>query len=547
MPDDPSQADTEQRGASRSLVHNLRIVSLCTLLSRLLGLLRDILMAAVFGAGTTLDVFVIAFRLPNLSRQLFGEGALTAAFLPIFLRERSTNGDEAARSTLTAVAIALGSFLSISVILCEAVIAVCLIWIDLDPQFQLLLQLIAILLPYLVFICLAALVSAALHAIKVFLWPALVPVVLNVVWLTGIGIAVSTTTDESLRIRMIAGFLTLAGGMQMLLPWVVLTRKGFSLSSAWRSAWPKVGELLKTMLPIVAGVSIIQLNSVLDSLMAWGLSTSDLGDAAPAEWFGLPTLLESGTTTALYLGQRMYQFPVGVFGTALGTVLYPLLTQHAQSGETKRLQEDLTKGIRLVIAIAIPASAGLMFLSFPLTELLFQHGEFNSRDTALAAKMIAMYGAGVWTYIGIAILNRAFYAVGDRVTPVQLGMAALVLNIVLNIMLVFRLGGIGIALGSVLATTFQVSMSLRLFHRQQVRLDWQPLQTTLLKAVLATIVMIGCCWGAASFSPGGASLIVRFARLIIPLLAGIISYGVLARILKMNEIVEIFQRHKEIS
>ncbi len=524
--------------ARQSLVRNLRIVSLATLFSRLLGLSRDIAMASLFGASTTLDVFIVAFRLPNLTRQLFGEGALTTAFLPVFLREQSQHGDNAARATLTAVAIVLASFLSIIVLLGEALIAWGLFTFTLTDSTRLLLQLLAILLPYMIFICTAALMSAALHALKVFLWPALVPVALNVIWLTGVAIAYVSTVDEPTQIRIVAVTISIAGVLQMLLPLLTLQRLGMGLTVNWRSGFSRVKEILLTMLPVVVGIIIIQFNSVLDTLMAWGLSTPDGGGLAPFEAFGIPALLPSGTATELYIGQRMHQFPLGVFGVALGTVLFPLLTQHAQAGQMDALRADLTKGIRLTIAIALPASAGLFILASPLTNLLFRHGEFTAEDSSLTAQMIAIYGAGVWASIGLTVLNRAFYATGDRISPMQFGVIALTLNLVLNVLFVVTFKGIGLAMGSVLATFLQLLLTTWRMNHQMGPLGWSSLMSTAWKTLVATSLMVAVCYVLlVSISPNQRVLV-----LLIPFMTGIGTFLVVARLLGMHEIDEIFKR-----
>lgn len=526
--------------ARHGLVRNLRIVSLATLLSRFFGLGRDIAMTTLFGAGTTLDVFIVAFRLPNLTRQLFGEGALTTAFLPVFLREQSQRGDEAARATLTAVAIVLASFLSIIVLLGEALIAWGLFAFTLSDSTRLLLQLLAILLPYMVFICTAALMSAALHALKVFLWPALVPVVLNVVWLTGVAIAYVSAPDEPTQVRIVAVAITVAGVLQMLLPLITLQRLGMGLTVNWRSGFSRVKEILLTMLPVIVGITVIQFNSVLDTLMAWGLSTPDGGGLAPFEAFGIPALLPSGTATGLYIGQRMHQFPLGVFGVALGTVLFPLLTQHAQAGNMNALRADLTKGIRLTIAIALPASAGLFILASPLTNLLFRHGEFTAEDSSLTAQMIAIYGAGVWASIGLTVLNRAFYATGDRISPMRFGVIALTVNLLLNVILVVTFKGIGLAMGSVLATFLQLLLTTWRMNHQLGPLDWSSILSTAWKTLVATSLMLAACYTVLiNLSPTH-----RIASLSLPFIIGVGTFLVVAKVIGMNEISEFFKRGK---
>lgn len=527
-----------------SLVRNLRTVSLATLLSRLLGLARDISMATLFGAGTTLDVFIVAFRLPNLTRQLFGEGALTTAFLPVFIREQAERGSSAARATLTSVAIALASFLSLIVIISEAIIAWALFSLELSESFTLLLQLLAIMLPYMIFICSAALISAALHALKVFLWPALVPVVLNIIWLTGALVAFTVTEDESLRIKIVATTITIAGIFQCLLPFYMLQRMKMGLSRNWRTGWSKVREVILTMLPVVTGLAVIQVNVVLDSLMAWGLAIPEGGGVAPSASLGIKGFLSAGTATGLYIGQRMYQFPLGVFGIALGTVLFPLLTQHAQAGEIAELRKDLSKGLRLTIAIALPASAGLFLLASPLTNLLFRHGEFTQEDSLLTAKMIATYGCGVWAYIGLTVLNRAFYATGDRMTPMRLGVIALVLNLVLNIALVVPLKGVGLALGSVLAAATQLTLTTWKMNQQLGSLYWEEIGRTLVKSIAATVTMVVICLTVINTLNFGDTMTANFLELSLPLIAGALTYWFVAKLFGMSEVDELIKRER---
>lgn len=541
----PAKPDALYREPRNSLLGNLRTVGLATILSRLLGLARDICMATLFGAGTILDVFIVAFRLPNLTRQLFGEGALTTAFLPVFLKQRTDHGMDAARATLTSVAIALASFLSVVVVLCEAVIAGMLFSLELSDSVALLLQLLAILLPYMIFICCAALLSAALHALKVFLWPALVPVVLNIVWLTGIGIAFIATDNEVARIRIVALSIAVAGVLQCMLPFFMLQRMETGLSREWRNEWSKVREVVVAMLPVIAGITVMQINVIADSVMAWGLAVPEAGGAAPSASLGIQGFLPAGTATGLYIGQRMYQFPLGVFGIALGTVLYPLLTRHAQAGQMDELRNDLTKGLRLTIAIAIPASSGLFMLATPLTELLFRHGEFTSEDARLTSSMIATYGIGVWAYIGLTVLNRAFYAMGDRMTPMRFGIIALIANLIMNVSLVYPLQGIGLAVSSVVAAVGQLALTSWKLNRVHGSFNWTQLRRTLTQTMVGTIIMVAVCLFVISSFEMGESLLAKACELLFPLLLGAAAYISAAKLLGMNEVNDLLQGRNE--
>ncbi len=365
---------------------------------------------------------------------------------------------------------------------------------------------------------------------------------MNVVWLTGVGIAILTTDDEQSRVQIVAVSIVAAGVMQFLLPFLMLQQLNMGLTRHWRSGWPRVREVVITMLPVIAGITVIQFNAILDSLMAWGLATPDGGGSAPLRAFGIPALLPAGTATELYIGQRMYQFPLGVFGIALGTVLFPLLTQHAQNGELGLLRDDLSKGIRLTIAIALPASAGLFVLAEPLTNLLFRHGQFTADASSLTAQMIATYGAGVWTAIGLTVLNRAFYATDDRITPMKFGVMALLVNFVLNVLFVIPFQGVGLALGSICATTLQLVLTTWKLNSQLGPFDWGTVFSTLWKTVVATSVMVAVCLLTLSNLSGAGGMLTYAQQLLIPFACGVLSYWLCARWLRMTELDEMLSK-----
>jgi putative peptidoglycan lipid II flippase len=303
-----------------------------------------------------------------------------------------------------------------------------------------------------------------------------------------------------------------------------------------------VKDVFSAMLPVVVGMSIIQMSAILDSLLAWSFSKPDDGGQAWCEMLGIPPLMEPGTASALYLGQRLYQFPLGVFGIALGTVLYPLLTQHAQAGAMDLLRRDLSRGIRIMLAVALPASAGLCVMSWPLTRALFERGEFDLEDTLLTSRMIAVYACGVWCFIGIAILNRAFYATGDRKTPMLIGLRAFLLNLLFNLLLIWNVGGVGLAMSSVLASLFQVCVTLIILNRRVGPLHWDGIFRTLLKGLLATVLMAGGCLLAQKWLPSGDAIEFKLMQLVVPCLVGFGIYVTVAVVLRMKELEELIMR-----
>ncbi|WP_437192444.1 murein biosynthesis integral membrane protein MurJ [Planctomicrobium sp. SH527] len=537
-----STAASDASNGTQGVMSNLRLVSLGTLLSRLMGLFRDIGMTTLFGAGTIFDAFVVAFRIPNLSRQLLGEGALSTAFLPVFIRSRDRHGMEAARELLTLTAILLAVTLTISISLAELGIGIVRLTASVSESTALLLDLLALMLPYSLTICLAALFCATLHAQRQFLWPALIPVVLNVILLSVMACLSSSHFSQETQSKILAGTVSLAGIIQLLIPLRILHRQGIGLVRHWSTGWANVREIISAMVPVLIGMSVLQASAIFDSLLAWGLAQPDDGSQAWCESFGISPMLEAGTAAAIYLGQRMLQFPLGVFGVALGTVLYPILTQHAQRGEMDLLRADLSRGIRIVIAIGIPASVGLYLIAWPLTIALFRWGEFSDRDAMFASQMIGIYSAGVWSSIGIAILNRAWYATGDRQTPMRLGLLFLGVNQILNLTLIWFVGGIGIALGSIITSGLLCLVTLWKLNNHVGPLNWRAISITLMKGIVCTAVMTIACFATMPFAPVPTDLLTKLIALGIPCVVGSAVYWTAAKLTGMTELEEFLLR-----
>lgn len=514
---------------------NVRIVSLCTIASRVLGLLRDQAMGVLFGAGSVMDTFTVAFRLPNLARVLLGEGALTTAFLPVFVQELNEHGRESAARVTWAVLITLSMVLCALIAFVELILIMIGWTVPLSPEANLLKNLTALLLPYVLLICLAAQVGSVLNALGRFLWPALVPAVLNLVWLIALWTIVPLWSDEIVKIYVTSCFVLIGGAFQFFFPLPILYASGFGYRSDWRLATERVWKIAQAMLPVVLGLSITQLNSVLDSVIAWGFSQpSGAGPTMPLP--GSPHYpLREGTATALYLGQRLYQFPLGVFGVALGTVLFPLLASHAQKGEIEKLRADMSLGLRLVLAIGLPASAGLMLIAQPLAVLFFQYGRFDAQAATQTGLMIAMYGAGVWAYCGLLILQRGFYAIGDRMTPMHLGIFAMLLNITFDLTLIWPMGGSGLALSTSVIAAMQSVLSVWLLQRRIGRLLWNEIGSTFVKTLIATAIMsVICLLGQLAVSSPSIPL-GRAVRLVAPLALAAIAFLGSAAILRLPE------------
>jgi putative peptidoglycan lipid II flippase len=475
------------------LIAAVRVTGLGTLASRFLGMVRDIATAALLGlsGGGVMDAFVIALRIPNLFRRLFAEGALAASYLPVLTRLLENDRRQAwqlASVLLTCLALLLTVILLIGEGVCG------LIWVlggDV-PGMGLLLGLTATMLPYAVFICLAAQVSATLHALSHFAAPALAPTLLNLCWLFGVWVVAPWfAPDKEAQAYVLAVCVLVAGLLQLGIQIPVLVRLGFRFDYNWAAGRGALGEVLRAMGPMILGLGVTQVNTLLDSLIAWGLAASPDGPQQ-FSWLGraVDYPMQQGAPAAIYYGERLYQFPLGILGMAVATAIFPLLSRHAARGDHRQLGADLTLGLRLVLALGIPAGVGLILLAEPLARLLFQHGEFDAQDTVRAAGMIACYAGGVWAFCAVPVIVRGFYALGDLATPVRIGMAAVGLNLVLNLTLIWPLAERGLAVATSVAAAVQVLLLAVVFSRRQSRLDWSSLGVTAARSLLATAVMV---------------------------------------------------------
>ena len=521
------------------LFSGLRIVSLCTLLSRVLGFVRETAIASLWGLSPVSDAFVGAFKIPNLARALFGEGALSAAFTPLFVREQEQHGQDAAMRLASSVFVWLSLWLTVLVAVVELVLAATIWFAPLSAEWRMCLVLTAIMLPYLPLICLTAQMGAVLNALGHFAWPALLPVLFNVCSLTAIGILQRFDLTAIEQAHWLAGFVVLTGFLQLAAPWPQLLRLGFRPRADLAAMRERIRELMRLMAPVVVGLSITQVNAFCDWLIAFVMSRPP--DVTLPDW----RPLEFGTASALNLGQRLYQFPLGILGVALGTVIFPVLTRHAERGDWQRLRDDLSLGLRLVFVFGLPASVGLWVLSEPLAVVLFQRGHVTSANARQIAEMIATYGLGVWAFCGLLIVQRGYYAIGDRITPLKIGLRIVLVDLVLNLTLVFWIGGRGMALSTSLCGILQFGWCLLLIQDRIGRMPWRSLASSAGRAIAASAGMtLVASWTLQWLSPRAVNSSGRLLQLGATVLAAVVSYALLAWLLRLNEFWMLLRPHR---
>ncbi len=495
---------------------NIGVVSLLTIASRVTGLLRDQLSAAIFGANELNSAFITAFSLPNLFRRLLGEGSLTAAFVPTLQEELHERGRSGAFALLNQVVSWL--FLVTGVMCALAMLAFTQsrMMTGHEPRWYVAADLTAILFPYLVMICVAAALNATLNVFDHFTEPALSPIWLNLAMILSLGGAGWNLAHTELgRMHWLCAGVLIGGFLQMTVPAGVLIREG------WRPRFdfglsPRVREIGALMAPGLFGTAIYQINVYVSRLFAFSINDS--------------------AATLLFYANRLMELPIGVFAIAVGTVIYPLIARHAAEKNLVAMADDYRKGLRLILIVNVPAAVGLALLSEPIIRLIYQHGKFDAESARAMAQLLALFAIGLPFFSVSSLTTRAFYAVKDTLTPVKVGAVSFVINIGLSWFLKNWLGAPGLVIASTTAVVVQTIVLQRLLARQLPGMTFGALWRTIGKVLLATIgmgaVVAGGWWGLRQLMVGQrvADLIAIFA--LIP--ACIAVYAVVLWLLRVE-------------
>lgn len=436
---------------SRSLIRNTAIVSMMTTLSRVLGLLRDMVFAREIGVGLGMDAFLVAFKIPNFLRRLFGEGAFSLAFVPV-LADYKSNRDHAAVQglvdrvfgTLAGILLLLSLIGSLASPLLVMIFAPG--FIDESVKFGLTGDMLRVTFPYILFISLVAFGGSILNTYNRFALPAFAPVLLNVVLISA---AIYGRQWFEVSVMALAWAVFVGGVVQLLLILPGLFRLRLMPRPRWGWRDSGVRRILKLMAPAVVGSSVAQINLLFDTLIA--------------------SFLITGSVSWLYYSDRMVEFPLGVFGVALGTVILPSLSRSHASKSPGQFAMTLDRALRWVMLLGIPAALGLILLAEPILITLFQYDAFTANDAAMAGLSLMAYSLGLPAFILIKVLAPAFYSREDSRTPVRIGIIAMVSNMVLNVLLVVPMVHFGITgphSGLALATAITAWQNAGLLYRR---------------------------------------------------------------------------------
>ncbi|MBV9317462.1 MAG: murein biosynthesis integral membrane protein MurJ [Gammaproteobacteria bacterium] len=484
MPECNTPAAARPQALSRADKLNTKaagIVGLAVLCSRILGLAREQIFAALFGGGRVMDAFTIAFRIPNLLRDLFAEGALSTAFVTVFTRTAALQDAGAewrlANKVATLTVVTLSAITLLGILAAPWLVA--LLAPGFDPaKAALTVTLTRIMWPFILLVSLAALVMGMLNARNVFGMPALASSFFNLGSIVA-GVVLGYWLDPHFGPRAILGLAvgTLIGGaLQLSVQLPALRREGYRFKPDlhWRN--PGVSAILRLMGPSVIAASTTQVNVLVNSVFA-----SKLGD---------------GPTFWLTVAFRLMQLPLGIFGVALGTVALPLLARMAATGNTAAFRSELARGMRLAFLMTIPASVGLIVLADPIISVLYQHGRFGAYETAQSAGALRFYALGLCGYAALKVLVNAFYALDRRKTPMVVSFIAVALNLVLNWIFTRELGwghrGLAFSTACVASSNFLI---LYLLMRSELgRLESRLMVRLLAKVAVASAALFAVCW-----------------------------------------------------
>jgi putative peptidoglycan lipid II flippase len=474
------------------------MIAICTLVSRLTGLVRDMLMSQTYGLSVVFDAFNYAFQFPNLFRRLFGEGALAAAFVPVFTRAVENDGREAAWRML-ARSLALMTVALISVIvLIELVLLGIWFFVPAATAEQmasrgLMLSLTAIMLPFMLTICVVALFSSVLNCLGSFAPAALTPVILNVLMIAGIlviGPQLGSAKQLDRQIFGVAISVIAAGLLQLAFLLPVLRAHGVALGWKLDMHDPHVRKVLGLMVPVLLGQGVLILGPFLDTNICWLFSAQ--GGPTEANWFGVAFTypLREGALSALANAQRLYQFPLGVFAISLAVAALPTLTRLANRADWVVWSGELVRTLRLAILIGVVTGAMMTVWSEPIVRMLFEYRRFDAADTTRVADVMFWYGLGLWAFCAHHIVLRGFYSLSDIRTPLLISCLLLPVNLAISLVLIWTpaLRESAFAISSTITSAATVVIGLALLQRR-----------TSQKLITAEL-----CWGATRMAIAGA-------------------------------------------
>jgi putative peptidoglycan lipid II flippase len=505
------------------------VVGLFTFLSRVLGLVRDILIANVFGSGMSADAFFVAFRIPNLLRRLFAEGSFSVAFIPVFTEYLQTRPKQeaflVARVVLTFLVLILTAVTILGIVFSPFVVRIIAPGFGgMGEKYALTILLTRIMFPYIFMVSLLALFMGILNSLKHFAAPAMAPIFLNIAMIAAL-LFLSPhmrTPTVGLSIGVIVG-----GILQLVLQIPFLIDRGLPLSPRWIPGHPALKKIGMLILPTLFGSAIYQINQLVGTLLA--------------------SLLREGSVSYLYYADRLVQFPLGVFAIAISTAVLPSLSREAAEGDFDKLKGTLSHALRLAMFITIPAMVGLIVLREPIIRLLFERGAFDSFATVMTAQALLYYSLGLWAFAALRVFVSAFYSLQDTKTPVKVAAVSMLANVLLSLVLMGPLQHGGLALALSIASTLQLCLLIFLLRGRLGGIEGRVVVRSMAKSLVSSLIMAACIYFLAFHVLSGMleSGILAFALgILVAVCIGLGVYLIVARLLKTEELTSLIKAFK---
>jgi putative peptidoglycan lipid II flippase len=526
---------------SHRYLGSAKLIAFCTLFSRVTGLARDIIVNRAFGQSWVQDAFNYGFLVPNLFRRLFGEGALSAVFVPVFTEVLDKEGRPAAWSLLGRVAGLMVLVLSGLTILLEIIALTVLHFAADSPMRQLQAGLTAVMLPFMISVCMLALFSSILNCIHHFSVPALLPIVLNMMMIVGVEIIGPLFGSEPQRqVYGVALTVLATSVIQLLIILPVLRRHGVEWRFSFAFRDPDLRRIGRSFLPILLGQGVLLLSVFFDSQICTMLTR---GPQMPASFsmFGheYQYPLRDGALSAINNAQRLYQFPLGVLAISLATAAFPLFSLYGSRKDYVGLRQTLGQSMRVAIFEGLPSGVVLFVLAQPIITLLFQYGRYSPEASARAAYVLKWYALGMPAYCCQHILLRGFYSLKDTLTPMWISCGLVSLNLIVNLTLVWHpsIHEAAFGIGTALTSTIHILISIALLRRRmQGQIGARRILASFAKTLIAGILAGVAALSIGPFAQIGPVLLSRALNVFVPLGAAMVVFLGAAALMRMEEL-----------
>lgn len=507
-------------------------MSFATLISRIFGYIKDMVLAKYFGATGTSDVFFVAFRIPNLLRELFAEGSMSSAFIPVLSESQAKKGKDDAnrlvRATFLFLLLVVGALCIAGAIFAPQIVTIIAPGFVSNPEkFSQTVLLTRIMFPFLLFISLAAVIMGALNTRGVFFIPALAPVLLNISIIAAVFFLSAHFINP---IIAVAVGVTIGGLCQFLFQLPSFFRRGYFLfkipsndgrSGLWHPGLKRIGILV---IPTITGLAVVQVNIFVSTMLA--------------------SLLADGSITYLYYSMRLIQFPIGLFGVAMGMAVLPALSEHAAKMDMTSLKEDFSFALRLLFFITVPAMAGLIALKEPIVNTLFQRGEFTYTATINTAEALMFYSFGIWAIVGVRVLASTFYSMQDTKIPVKVAVFSVTVNIAFSVLLMGPMQHNGLAFANTIAAIANFVLLFYFLRRKLSGIGALRIIVSFFKILIASFFMGVAGWFIIQGDLWTTSdrFMIKSVYLGVTIIISVVIYLFLSYVLKSDEMNYIINR-----